>query len=104
MQPSPIRTAPLTLGSTVNASIAAAGERDRYTFTLPSAGMLYFDALTNNSNFNWTLTGPAGTVVNGRSFTASDSFDGNPVLSVPAGDYALTVAAVGTNTATTRSG
>ncbi len=98
--PSPIRTAALALGSTVNSSITAAGARDRYTFTLPSAGMLYFDALTNNGNFNWTLTGPTGTVVNARTFTRSDSFniDNSVGISVPAGDYALTVAAVGTTT------
>jgi RHS repeat-associated protein len=100
VQPSPIRTAALTLGSTVNSSISATGARDRYTFTLPGAGMLYFDALTNNDNFNWTLTGPTGTVVNARSFTRSDAFniDNGVGISVPAGDYALTVAAVGTTT------
>src|SRR5439155_20684957 len=95
-----LTTAALALGSTVNSAISAAGARDRYTFTLPRAGMLYFDALTNNDNFNWTLTGPTGTVVNTRSFTRSDSFniDNSVGISVPAGDYALTVAAVGTTT------
>jgi RHS repeat-associated protein len=92
VQPAPINTAPLTLGSTVSGSITTAGAQDRYTFTLASASLLYFDALTDNQNLTWTLVGPAGTPVSGRRFTASD--DGgiaNPVLRVPAGDYSLTV-------------
>src|SRR5262249_54078569 len=40
--------------------------------------------------------GPAGTAVAGRSFTASDSGSiANPVLSLVAGDYTLTVQATG---------
>src|SRR5262249_58933865 len=42
------------------------------------------------------LPGPAGTAVAGRSFTASDSGSiANPVLSLVAGDYTLTVQATG---------
>src|SRR5262249_12274532 len=65
----------------------------RYSFTLGSASLLYFDSLTNNGNLNWTLAGPAGTAVSNRSFTGSDGFGvfANPALSVPAGDYTLTV-------------
>jgi RHS repeat-associated protein len=90
VQPAPIHTAPLTLGSTVSGSIATAGAQDRYTFTLASAGLLYFDSLTNNQNLTWSLTGPAGTVVNNRLFTI-DSGTNNPPLNLVAGDYALTV-------------
>ena len=56
--------------------------------------MLYFDALMNNGNLTWSLTGPAGAVVTARSFTASDSFgssSNNPVLNLPAGAYAVTI-------------
>src|SRR4030095_9264068 len=58
------------------------GQRDFYTFTLASAKLLYFDSLTPNASLTWTLSGPRGTVVNARSFTASDSFEfgtGSPV-------------------------
>jgi RHS repeat-associated protein len=85
-------TQSLTVGSTVNGSLGAPGELDHYTFTLPSATLLYFDSLTNNNNFSWTLTGPAGMGVSNRSFTNSDASGiGNPVLSLPAGPYTLTV-------------
>src|SRR5213076_1744751 len=46
-----------------------------------------------NGNFNWTLTGPAGTAVNARRFI-EDEFN-FPPLRLPAGDYALTIDAVG---------
>jgi RHS repeat-associated protein len=91
---------PLTLGSTVNGTMAAPGEQDHYTFTLAGASLLYFDSLTDDGNFSWSLTGPGGTAVSSRSFTASDGedFNGDPVLSLPAGPYTLTVAGSGQTT------
>jgi len=90
-----VETAPtaLVINDTANGTIDFAGERDRYTFTLGAAALLYFDSLTNSANFNWTLAGPPGTVVNARVFSSTDSFDfvGNPALNLPAGDYTLTV-------------
>ena len=94
-------TQPLTLGSTVNSSLAAPGEQDRYTFNLASASLLYFDALTNNGNFAWSLSGPVGTAVSNRSFTNSDGFSSSPVdpvLALPAGSYTLTVSGSGQTT------
>src|SRR5262249_26386824 len=90
-----------TLGSTVSGAIATAGAQGRYSFTLSSPALLYFDALTNSSNLTWTLTGPAGTAVNARSFVSSDSGgNSNPVVSVPAGDYTLTTDLPGDQTGT----
>src|SRR6185436_1283000 len=37
----------LTLGTTVNGTIATVGQRQFYTFTLPLDSILYFDALTD---------------------------------------------------------
>src|SRR5205814_1271647 len=90
--PAPLSGTPLTLGSTVNDTIAVAGQQVQYTFTLAAGALLYFDALTNDSNLSWSLAGPAGTAVNGRNFTGSDglSAPGDPVLSLPAGAYTLT--------------
>jgi RHS repeat-associated protein len=96
--PAPPPSTPLVLGTTVSSSISAAGEQDRYTFTLSAATLLCFDSLTSDANLNWSLTGPTGTVVSNRTFTSSDAANGNPVLSLPAGDYTLTVAATGTST------
>ncbi|WP_292430542.1 LEPR-XLL domain-containing protein [Methylobacter sp.] len=84
---------PLTVGDTVNGSIAHAGQRDFYSFSLSKAKQLYFDALTNNSSLNWTLVGPRGTVVSGRNFTGSDSsnLDGSAIYDLVAGDYTLII-------------
>ena len=92
-------TQPLTLGSTVNSSLAAPGEQDRYTVTLASASLLYFDALTNDGNFAWSLSGPVAPVSD-RSFTDSDGFSisVDPVLALPAGSYTLTVSGSGQTT------
>jgi hypothetical protein len=82
----------------VNGAVSVPGEQTRYTFTLAQDTFLYFDALTNSSNFTWTLTGPPGTVVDARPFTNTDSFSAtgnNPVLSLGAGAYTLTVDGVG---------
>ena len=81
----------LTLGSTVNETIAVAGETDVHAFTLATASNLYFDSFSDDGNFNWTLTGPAGTAVNQRSFNHSDQFASLRDLRLPAGDYTVTV-------------
>jgi hypothetical protein len=98
-QPPPTGAA-LVLGTTVSNAISVAGEQDRYILTLAQASLLYFDALTNNGNLNWTLVGPAGTAVNALGFTTSDSgsASGPSAINVAAGTYVLTVAASGTNT------
>src|SRR5205823_6399915 len=48
-------TQPLTLGSAVNAALAAPGQQDRYTFTVPAKALMYFDSLTNSSQLHWSL-------------------------------------------------
>ena len=91
----------LTLGSLVNATLAAPGEQDHYTFNLSASSQLYFDSLTNNANLQWSLERPTGgTAVNNVTFAASDGFFGpsDPVLSLPAGAYILTVAGSGQTT------
>ncbi len=87
------QTAALTLDTDVTGTLAMPGQRDRHTFTLANDGVVYFDAMTNDSRMRWSLTGPRGTVIDGRSFTASDSYDlgGSPVLALVAGDYTLTI-------------
>jgi hypothetical protein len=89
--PVPVSGTPLTIGSNVSGNIATAGAEDVYTFSLASASSLYFDSLTNNT-FNWSLEGPLGQVIGGRSFQNSDAGEiSNPVLNLVAGDYALRV-------------
>ncbi|MDP1667162.1 MAG: CARDB domain-containing protein [Methylobacter sp.] len=84
---------PLTVGNTVTGSIAHAGQRDFYNFSLSEAKQLYFDSLTNNSSFNWTLIGPQGTIVSALDFTKSDSNypSGSAIYDLVAGDYTLII-------------
>jgi hypothetical protein len=85
----------LVIGNTITATIPVPGQRQVYTFTLPSAATLYFDALTN-SDFSWRLDAPWGQVIDWRSFGGSDSADiSNPLLPLGAGDYTLTVGGSG---------
>lgn len=94
VQPVVATTAALTLGTAVSGTLATPGQTASYTFTLPAATLAVFDALTNNGNLVWTLTGPGGAVVSSRSFTNSDSYDqGNDALALAAGSYTLTVSA-----------
>ncbi|MCB1631072.1 MAG: LEPR-XLL domain-containing protein, partial [Pseudomonadales bacterium] len=91
VQPVSDDEATLALDTRVDGGIAHAGQRDLYHFTLTAPTRLYVDSLTNNSALNWSLTGPTGTEVAGRSFTGSDSYDGTSLFTLPAGDYTLTV-------------
>ncbi|NJO99236.1 MAG: hypothetical protein HC764_27255 [Pleurocapsa sp. CRU_1_2] len=79
----------LNLGETVTNKLT---QRD-YTFTLNQNSKLYFDSLTNNSNFKWSLTKADGTaVVNQRRFDQSDASSiADPILNLSAGGYLLKV-------------
>src|SRR5262249_21571210 len=100
VQPVVEATQPLALGATASGSLAVPSEQDRYSFTLAAPALVSFDALTNNANLRWSLSGPGGTPVSNRSFTVSDAnnLSGNPVLSLAAGAYTLTVSGTGTAT------
>ena len=93
-------TIPLTLGAKTDAVLATPGASNRYTFTLAQPAKLLFDTLSADRGFNWTLTGPSGTVVDSRNFVSTDSFDygGDPVLNLAAGNWVLTVDAPADNT------
>ena len=83
----------LTLGNAVSGMLADAGQIDSYTFSLAANALLYFDAQANNAGLQWSLAGPGGVAVNNRSFTATDGrfSASDPVLSLPAGAYTLTM-------------
>jgi YD repeat-containing protein len=94
---------PLTLGSVVNGSIDVAGREQQYTFTLAAATRLYFDALSDNSSFAGTLTGPAGTVIADLPLAgiegvirpaAALSFGEATAAVLPAGNYTAKVRAL----------
>ena len=78
--------------NTISGVISLPGERDVYTFSLSTNSRYYFDSLVNDGNLRWSLRGPQGGVVAHRGFNASDAQSiGTPVLSLPAGDYSLTI-------------
>jgi uncharacterized repeat protein (TIGR01451 family) len=88
----------LSVGSTINGSIATPGQAQRYNFTLAAAKLLYFDALLRADNLQWTLDGPLGRVVDHRGFNNSDGLRGQGWLSLYPGAYVLTMTAPGDNT------
>ena len=65
-------TTPLTLGAEVDGAITQVGQQNHYTFTLAESTELYFDSLTSDSGFTWSLVGPAGTGITARGFGGSD--------------------------------
>ena len=82
-------TQELGLGETVTNRL----DIDSYSFRLEEDSLLYFDALTNSSSFNWSLTNAKGeVVVDQRRFIQSDSIrNGDPVLDLSAGEYLLKI-------------
>ncbi|MBN8490904.1 MAG: LEPR-XLL domain-containing protein, partial [Burkholderiales bacterium] len=79
-----------------NQSIAHAGQRDVYSFTLTETKRVYFDALatstsTDNYYLRWSLSGPRGLEVNDQPWRTSDSADGSSILLLGPGSYTLTV-------------
>lgn len=82
----------LTIGTVVAGNLSSAGMTQTYRFTLTDDSHLVMD---NQGNLNpytlWTLVGPRGIEVAQRYFYTSDANYGNPLLNLPAGEYALTV-------------
>ncbi|HUS33922.1 MAG TPA: CARDB domain-containing protein [Verrucomicrobiae bacterium] len=91
----------ISLGATVNGTLATPGIRNNYTFTLNSPATLYFDAFSNDT-FAWRLDAPWGQIFDWRSFQSADGGDiGDPFLRLQAGSYTLSV--VGSSFRTTGS-
>ncbi len=85
-------TEAMTIGAVIAGSISTPGQSRQFLFSLNATARLYFDARTN-SVLRWTLAGPDGVVVNLRAFNSADA--NHPVLSLPPGDYSLTVTGTG---------
>ena len=69
----------------VSGTIDFPGKTDLYTFDLAEERTLLFDALTNDNQLRWSLTGPGGVVVPPTAFTAADGSRGGSILSLGAG-------------------
>src|SRR5207249_3779473 len=86
----------LSVGDVVSGAISTPGQLQIYNFTLPTRALVYFDSRTNQGTLRWSLDGPRGNVVNGRTFNSPDA--GNAVMDLAAGSYTLKVSASGDNT------
>ena len=84
----------------IQGSIDVPGEVDRYTFTVKDDIRVVFDSLTSDAQIEWSLQGPAGSVVAPRSLSTADSVDrgGEVALRLRAGDYTLEIDGVGDRT------
>ena len=87
---SPTRPLALTLNEVQTQSIAHAGQRDIYTFTLGETKIVYFDSQTTSSGYDsyylrWSLSGPQGVLASNQPFRGSDSYDGTVDLRAAAG-------------------
>jgi hypothetical protein len=93
--PAPLEGIGYVLGDVVAETISAAGEVDRYLFTVTEATQVYFDMLGYGAGTTyWSLTGPQGGIINDRGFWSSDSYDfgaGNPLISLVPGTYQIAV-------------
>ncbi len=85
----------IAVGEAVNGQIGIPGQTRHFRFSLPAEATLQFDALSYDDNLRLDLTGPAGTVFQNRSFSASDYYlapQSRP-LHLRAGDYQLSFSA-----------
>ncbi|WP_107666422.1 Ig-like domain-containing protein [Cyanothece sp. BG0011] len=91
---------PLTLGNTVNGTIANAGERIAYTFEGTVGQRLIYDGISGNSNINASLISPSGNEVDffGTFFNTDVNFDRNPITLIENGTYTLIVDGEGSTT------
>ncbi len=85
----------LALGSTINGSLTPPGQAQRYTLSLPADTRVVFDALAPAPSLQWTLDGPPGRLVDHRALSSSDGYRAVSWLSLPAGDYVLTITGAG---------
>ncbi|OZA70315.1 MAG: hypothetical protein B7X78_02880, partial [Sphingomonadales bacterium 39-62-4] len=89
----PVDPAPINLafGTSYSGTIAAAGDLQRFRFSLATARLVAFDSLANTPGLSWTLNGPGDAVT--RNFTNSDSYESGtfPPVLLEAGEYELVV-------------
>ncbi len=88
----------LTVGTVTAGAITGPGQVQRYTFSLTSTNLLYFDALTNVNNLEWSLDGPTGRLVDHRNLRYSDANYNFAASWLRPGNYTLTFDAQGDTT------
>jgi subtilase family serine protease len=83
----------LALGSSISNTLAGGGDQHHYSFSLATTNRVFFDALAYSApGWQWSLSGPGGSLVQNRSVVSSDSYDlGDSSLWLLPGDYRLTI-------------
>lgn len=94
----PDLAAVLTLGASVSGNVALPGQSTVYSFHLAAATQLAFDTQSTRNDILWSLSGPNGQLVQRRPLGQSDGSSAYSVVTVPAGDYTLTVQGTGNAT------
>lgn len=85
-------------GDILAGDVAQPGAVDRWQLVLSEPAHVAFDALTNNGNLRWSLTGPVGIGATGFQSTDGYFATGNPYVLLPAGTYDLAVFFAGDQT------
>ena len=84
----------LTFGETVTGTLRA-NQSNKYSFTLESDTLLYFDSLNDdlvNKGYTWRILQGNNTIYDNRYFSRSSGFYvDNPVLNLSAGEYILSI-------------
>src|SRR5215469_1471896 len=88
-----------TATNVISGMIGYPGQQETYFFNLTADSRYYFDALSNASPLEWSLSGPEGALVTTRPFNSSDGQTiSDPTVFLVAGNYTLTVQSSGGTT------
>ncbi|MDJ0844779.1 MAG: hypothetical protein QNJ08_11135 [Crocosphaera sp.] len=98
LQERTIIPASLTLGNTVNGTIANAGEQIRYTFEGTAGQRLIYDGISGDANINVRLVSPSGQDLFETFFNTEVNRDRDPITLIENGTYTLIVDAEGDTT------
>lgn len=85
----------IAIGDVVAGSIGVSGELDEFSFSVSSPTSLYFDALAGQFNFEVTVSGPAGVLVDSARLSEADGVIPAPLEGLPTGEYTVTIDAPG---------
>ena len=84
---------PITLGQVVSGSILVPNAVEHYSFAAAATTQIVFDNLsTDSDSFEYSITGPSGTVAAGPLYGSDGVYHGGPnLLTLPPGQYEVTI-------------
>ena len=90
----------IAIGQAVTGAIDTPGKTITYGLDLAATRRLYFDSLSADSNIEWRLTGPAGTVTSWYFDGTSSYGESETDLTLTPGSYTITIDSYGDHTGT----